>query len=63
MSIRTYLGRLDPQPGHGSALISRYFTQPLLDLVDIGIYAIGLRAEVAPSPACATWDYRQQPEC
>jgi hypothetical protein len=46
----TYLGRLDPQPGHGGALISRYFTQPLLDLTDIGIYTIGLRAEVAPSP-------------
>jgi hypothetical protein len=45
-----YLGRLDPQPGHGSALISRYFTQPLLDLTDIGIYTIGLRAEVASSP-------------
>jgi len=45
-----YLGRLDPQPGQGSALISRYFTQPLLDLTDIGIYTIGLRAEVASSP-------------
>jgi len=46
----TYLGRLEPQPGHRSALISRYFTQRLLDLTDIGIYTIGLRAEVAPSP-------------
>jgi hypothetical protein len=45
-----YLGRLEPQPGPGRALISRYFTQPLLDLVDIGVYTIGLRAEVAPTP-------------
>jgi hypothetical protein len=34
----TYLGRLDPQPGHGGALISRYFTQPLLDLTDIVLH-------------------------
>src|SRR6266545_342875 len=46
----TYLGRLDPRPGHGRALISRYFTRPLLDLVDIGVYTIGLRAEVTPTP-------------
>lgn len=45
-----YIGRLDPQPGHGRALICRYFTRPLIDLVDIGTYAIGLRAEIAPTP-------------
>jgi len=45
-----YVGRLDPQPGHGHALISRYFTRPLLDLTDIGVYAIGLRGEIAPTP-------------
>ena len=45
-----YIGRLDPQPGSGRALISRYLTRPLLDLADIGIYTIGLRAEVVPTP-------------
>jgi hypothetical protein len=45
-----YLGRLDPQPGHGRALISRYLTRPLLDLTDVGVYTIGLRAEISPSP-------------
>jgi hypothetical protein len=45
-----YVGRLDPQPGQRHALMSRYFTRPLLDLTDIGVYAIGLRAEVAPTP-------------
>jgi len=45
-----YLGRLDPHPGHGRALISRYFTRPLLDLLDIGVYTIGLRAEIPPTP-------------
>jgi hypothetical protein len=45
-----YLGRLDPGPGQGRALVSRYFTRPLLDLTDIGVYAIGLRAEIVPTP-------------
>jgi hypothetical protein len=45
-----YLGRLDPQWQHGRALISRYFTRPLLDLTDIGVYTIGLRAEIRPTP-------------
>jgi hypothetical protein len=44
-----YVGRLDPQPGQRHALISRYFTRPLLDLADIGVYVIGLRAEVTPT--------------
>ena len=44
-----YVGRFDPQPGHAHALISRYFTRPLLDLTDIGVYTIGLRAEIAPT--------------
>jgi hypothetical protein len=48
--LDTYVGRLDPQPGQGHALMSRYFNRPLLDLTDIGIYVIGLRAEVAPTP-------------
>ena len=45
-----YLGRLDLQPAQGRALVCRYFTRPLLDLIDIGVYAIGLRAEVIPTP-------------
>jgi hypothetical protein len=48
--LDTYVGRLDPQSGQGPALVSRYFTRPLLDLTDIGVYVIGLRAEVAPTP-------------
>src|SRR3954463_6265310 len=44
-----YLGRLEPQPDSGRALVSRYFTRPLLDLADIGVYAIGLRAEILPT--------------
>jgi hypothetical protein len=45
-----YLGRLEPQPNAGRALINRYFTRPLLDLTDIGVYTIGLRAETTPTP-------------
>jgi hypothetical protein len=45
-----YVGRLDPQTGQRHALISRYFTRPLLDWADIGVYVIGLRAEVTPTP-------------
>jgi hypothetical protein len=45
-----YLGRLDPQPGHTPAVISRYFTRPLLDLADIGVYTISQRAEVMSTP-------------
>jgi hypothetical protein len=45
-----YLGRLEPQPTAGRALISRYFTRPLLNLTDIGVYTIGLRAEIMPTP-------------
>ncbi len=45
-----YLGRLEPQPDSGRALLSRYFTRPLLNLTDIGVYTIGLRAEITPTP-------------
>lgn len=38
--LDTYLGRLDPQPGRRPAAITRYFDRPLLDLADIGAYAI-----------------------
>jgi hypothetical protein len=48
--LDVYVGRLDPQPSQRHALMSRYFTRPLLDLTDIGVYVIGLRAEVAPTP-------------
>lgn len=48
--LDTYVGRLDPQPGQSHALVSRYFTRPLLDLTDMGVYVVGLRAEVAPTP-------------
>src|SRR5262249_39808001 len=47
--LDTYIGRLDPKPGQCHAVVSRYFTRPLLDLTDIGVYVIGLRAEVAPT--------------
>src|SRR5262249_51785814 len=45
-----YIGRLEPNSSQGPALISRYFTRPLLDLTDVGVYAIGLRGEIAPTP-------------
>jgi hypothetical protein len=48
--LDTYVGRLDPKPGQDHALVSRYFTRPLLDLTDMGVYVVGLRAEVAPTP-------------
>jgi hypothetical protein len=48
--LDNYVGRLDPQPGQRHAVMSRYFTRPMLDLTDIGVYVIGLRAEVAPTP-------------
>lgn len=38
--LDTYLGRLDPQPGRRPAAITRYFDRPLLDLTDIGAYAL-----------------------
>lgn len=38
--LDTYLGRLDPQPGRRPATITRYFDRPLLDLADIGAYAL-----------------------
>lgn len=38
--LDTYLGRLDPQPGRRPATITRYFDRPLLDLSDIGAYAL-----------------------
>jgi uncharacterized membrane protein YgcG len=44
-----YIGRLDPRPGQCPALISRYVSRPLLDLTDVGVYVVGLRAEVAPT--------------
>jgi hypothetical protein len=30
--LDTYVGRLDPKPAQGHALMSRYFTRPLLDM-------------------------------
>lgn len=38
--LDTYLGRLDPQPGRRPAAITRYFDRPLLNLADIGAYAL-----------------------
>jgi hypothetical protein len=48
--LDTYIGRLDPQPGQMRALVSRYLTRPLIDLTDLGVYTIGLRAEIQPTP-------------
>lgn len=47
--LDSYLGRCDAQPGRRPALITRYFDQPLLDLVDIGTYAIATIAEIMPT--------------
>ncbi|MDZ4719119.1 MAG: hypothetical protein SH847_11760 [Roseiflexaceae bacterium] len=45
-----YIGRLDPHPGRIPALVTRYVEQPLIDLIDLGTYAI---ASIDP---CATTD-------
>jgi hypothetical protein len=47
--LDSYLGRCDPQPGRRPALITRYFDQPLIDLADLGAYAIAAIATVEPS--------------
>jgi hypothetical protein len=38
--LDTYLGRMDLQPGRRAAVITRYFDRPLLDLADLGSYAL-----------------------
>jgi hypothetical protein len=44
--LDSYVGRCDPLPGRRPALITRYFDQPLLDLVDLGTYAIAAIAVI-----------------
>jgi len=46
-----YIGRLDPQPGRIPALVTRYVEQPLIDLIDLGTYAI---ASIDPSASTET---------
>lgn len=47
--LDTYLGRLDPQPGRRPAAITRYFDRPLLDLADIGAYALCMLVATEPT--------------
>lgn len=45
-----YIGRLDPQPKRTPALVTRYFAHPLLDLRDLGTYAIAALMPITPTP-------------
>ena len=45
-----YIGSITPQTGREAAQVRRYFTQPLLDLKDIGTYALIRYVIVAPTP-------------
>jgi hypothetical protein len=45
-----YIGRLDPQPGRRAAVVTRYFDRPLIDLAELGAYAVALAADVRPTP-------------
>jgi hypothetical protein len=47
--LDVYIGRLDPQPGRRAAVVTRYFDRPLIDLADLGAYAIALAADVRPT--------------
>jgi hypothetical protein len=48
--LDTYIGRLETRPGQLRGLISRYFTRPMLDLTDVGVFTISLRCEIEPTP-------------
>lgn len=54
--LDTYLGRLDPQPGRRPAPITRYFDRPLLDLLDIGVYALCNLVVAVPTQRLAALD-------
>lgn len=45
----TYLGRLEPKAGRTPALITRYFDRPLLDLCDLGSYALVVAGFALPT--------------
>lgn len=47
--LDVYIGRLDPQPGRRAAIVTRYFDRPLIDLADLGAYAVALAADVRPT--------------
>lgn len=50
-AVRYLPGAPGSQARPGSALISRYVTRPLLSPpTNIGVYVVGLRAEVTPAP-------------
>jgi hypothetical protein len=48
--LDSYVGRIDPQPGRRAALITRYIDRPLLDLTDLGTYALTALTTIAPTP-------------
>jgi hypothetical protein len=49
----SYLGRLEPRAGRTPALITRYFDRPLLDLRDLGSYALVIAGLASPTPRLA----------
>jgi hypothetical protein len=53
--LDSYVGRIDPQPGRRSALITRYVDRPLLDLVDLGTYALTALTTITPTPRLMTF--------
>ncbi len=52
--LDSYVGRLDPQPCRRAALITRYVDRPLLDLVDLGTYALAALTTITPTPRLMT---------
>jgi hypothetical protein len=50
----SYVGRIDPQPGRRAALITRYIDRPLLDLTDLGTYALASLTTITPTPRLMT---------
>jgi hypothetical protein len=48
--LDSYVGRIDPQPGRRAALITRYIDRPLLDLTDLGTYALAALTTITPTP-------------
>lgn len=52
--LDSYVGRIDPQPGRRAALITRYVDRPLLDLTDLGTYALASLTTITPTPRLIT---------
>ena len=57
-----YMGRLRPHPTR-PALITRYITKPLLNLRDVGAYALTLNSIPTTTPGLEQWGLVQAGEC